>query len=207
MLHRNTEREHATVSLRDTSSVESQQANPFLSDPLKFSSGICSAGSLVVQFTSLSTSYWMLESTRKGLVHGGLWRICLGPTCTFYRFHLLAPQIHVTRGFLLMACFCGLISLLCICVSFEHNDLYGISVVRTAAFLSFLTGFLIMIGMSIFTTFYRRSKAYTEFLLIFGSSYGLGWASIPLYAMTGILLVLTHKTIVSEQWIQSSLDI
>ncbi|XP_062818799.1 protein NKG7-like [Anolis carolinensis] len=198
MLPQNTEREHATVSLRDASSVESQQPNPFLSNPLKFSSGICSAGSLLVQFTSLTTSYWVLESTPKGLVHGGLWRICMGPTCFFYRFHLLAPHIHVARGFLLMACFCGLISLLCICVSFEHNYLYGISVIRTAGYLNLLAGFLIMIGMIVFTAVYRRSKAYTDFLLIFGSSYGLGWASIPMYAMTGILLVLTHKTIVSE---------
>ncbi|KAH0631398.1 hypothetical protein JD844_005706 [Phrynosoma platyrhinos] len=196
----NSERVSTTVSLGASSSVESQQQIPFLSDPLRISSGICSAGSLLMQFTSLSTSYWVLESTPKGLVHSGLWKICMDPTCTPYQFNLLAPHIHVTRGFLLIACFCGLISLLCICISFEHLDFYGISVIQAAAYLSFGAGFLIMIGMCVFTAVYRSSQAYKQFLVIFGSSYSLGWASTALYAMTGILLVLTRRTIDSELW-------
>ncbi|XP_061453715.1 protein NKG7-like [Rhineura floridana] len=166
----------------------------FLTEPLRIGSGICSAGSLLLEFTSLSTPYWVLESTNKGLLHSGLWKVCLDPDCTLYWFSLLALPIHFTRAFLLIACFCGLISLLCICISFERDLLFRISLVRTAAAFSFCSGLFILIGMSIFTYVHKRSQSYTRDLVIFGSSYGLGWASIPMYVITGILLMLTHKT-------------
>ncbi|XP_020663142.3 protein NKG7 [Pogona vitticeps] len=190
-----------TVSLRSDFSMEASQQLTFMSYPLRICSGLCCAGSLLVQFTSLSTSYWVLESTQKGLVHSGLWKICINTKCTMYQFNLLALHIHVTRGFLLMACLCGLISLLCVCFSFEHMELYHISVLKAAVVLSFSGGLFILMGMSVFTAVYRNSHSYTNYLLYFGSSYGLGWASLPMYAMTGILLMLTQKTMVSELWV------
>lgn len=41
--------------------------------------------------------------------------------------------------------------------------------------------------MSVFTAVYRTTKPYIQHLVIFGSSYGLGWASIPMYFITGRL--------------------
>ncbi|KAJ7304057.1 hypothetical protein JRQ81_011579 [Phrynocephalus forsythii] len=171
-----------------------------MSHPLHVCSGLSSAGSLLVQFTSLSTSYWVLEATEKGLVHSGLWKICFNPECTIYQFNILALHIHFTRGFLLIACFCGLISLLCVCISFEHIEIYHISLVKAAALWSFSGGLFILIGMSVFTAVCRSSHSYIKYLLVFGSSYSLGWASLPMYVMTGMLLMMTHKTIASELW-------
>ena len=85
-----------TVSLRSDFSMEASQQLTFMSYPLRICSGLCCAGSLLVQFTSLSTSYWVLESTQKGLVHSGLWKICINTKCTMYQFNLLGKIFHAT---------------------------------------------------------------------------------------------------------------
>ncbi|KAM6427739.1 uncharacterized protein PHA67_002818 [Liasis olivaceus] len=94
---------------------------------------------------SLSTSYWVLETTHRGMVHSGLWKICLDPKCNLYQFNLLALHVHVTRAFLLTALFCGLIGLLFICISFERHKLYDVSVIKAAAVFSFSAGMLLLL--------------------------------------------------------------
>ncbi|ETE59462.1 Lens fiber membrane intrinsic protein, partial [Ophiophagus hannah] len=134
---------------------------------------------------SLSTSYWVLETTHRGMVHGGLWDICLESKCNLYQFNLLALHIHVTRAFLLMALFCGFMGLLFSCISFERNKLYDVSVIKVAAIFSFSAGFLVLVAMSLFTTILRKSPGYAQRLVIFGSSFSLGWVSILMYIITG----------------------
>ncbi|XP_026540358.1 protein NKG7-like [Notechis scutatus] len=184
-----------TVSLTSITSLEINLS--FLTQPLKISCGICSAGSLLLEYMSLSTSYWVLETTYRGMVHSGLWDICLESKCNLYQFNLLALHIHVTRAFLLMALFCGFIGLLFSCISFERNKLYDVSVIKVAAIFSFSAGFLVLVAMSLFTAILRKSPGYAQNLVTFGSSFSLGWASILMYIITGILLLLTEKTIIS----------
>ncbi|KAG8143382.1 hypothetical protein E2320_000635, partial [Naja naja] len=148
-----------TVSLTSVTSLEINLS--FLTQPLKISCSICSAGSLLLEYMSLSTSYWVLETTHRGMVHSGLWDICLESKCNLYQFNLLALHIHVTRAFLLMALFCGFIGLLFSCISFER--------------------FLVLVAMSLFTVILRKSPGYAQRLVIFGSSFSLGWASILMY--------------------------
>ncbi|KAL7981105.1 hypothetical protein Chor_005339 [Crotalus horridus] len=102
---------------------------------------------MLLEYMSLSTSYWVLETTHRGMVHSGLWNICLAPKCNLYQFNLL--------------------------------------------------GFLILVAMSVFTTILRRSPGYAQRLVVFGTSFSLGWASVLMYIITGILLLLTEKTIIS----------
>nr|XP_034973627.1 lens fiber membrane intrinsic protein-like [Zootoca vivipara] len=155
-----------------------------LMEPLRISSAICSAGSLLLEFISLSTPYWVLQSTKKGLVHSGLWTICIGPDCTMYWFNLLVIHIHFTRAFMVIACFCSFFSLLCVCISFERDLLFNISVLRAAVTFSLVAALLILLGMAIFTYVQRHSQPYTNYSLAFGSSYALGWASVPMHLIT-----------------------
>ncbi|XP_044274723.1 protein NKG7-like [Varanus komodoensis] len=187
----------ATISLGSSTSTTSYPDFLLLTQPLRISSGICAFSSLLLHFASLGTSFWLLETTHKGLAHSGLWQVCLHQECRTYWFTLLAPHIHATRAFLVMGCFCGLLSLLCVCISFERDQIFHTSLTITAAAFSFSAGFLNLIAMSVFTAVHRSSQAYSHFLLLFGSSYGLGWASVPMYSITGMLLLLTHHMTIS----------
>ncbi|KAG8143387.1 hypothetical protein E2320_000643, partial [Naja naja] len=101
--------------------------------PLWFSSLIFCTASLMLMLIALFTPYWVTESTPHGLLHGGLWSICLDPNCDFYPINL---------------------------------------------------GTLFLLGMCILTYIYRNSRPYTQHLIIFGSSYSLAWACIPMFFIT-----------------------
>ncbi|XP_053254186.1 uncharacterized protein LOC128418492 isoform X1 [Podarcis raffonei] len=85
-------------------------------------------------------------------------------------------------------------SLLCVCISFERDLLFNISLLRAAVTFSLVSALLILIGMAIFTYVQRHSQPYTNYSLAFGSSYGLGWASVPMHLITAVLQILSHKT-------------
>lgn len=71
-----------------TISVYSQTNFRFLMQPLWFSSLIFCTASLMLMLVALFTPYWVTESTPHGLLHGGLWSICLDPNCDFYPVNL-----------------------------------------------------------------------------------------------------------------------
>ncbi|XP_054854884.1 protein NKG7-like [Eublepharis macularius] len=154
-----------------------------LTHPLRISSAICSACSLLILLTSLTTSYWVTERTPQGLIHAGLWEMCREPSCRYFPFRV--PEfLHVTRAFLIMAVLCGLVSLIFICISFEHASVGPIYFMVVAGLLSFTAGFFTLIGISVFTAVHKSKRQYIQHLIIFGSSYGLGWASISMYITT-----------------------
>ncbi|KAL8219396.1 UNVERIFIED_CONTAM: hypothetical protein K2H54_023605 [Gekko kuhli] len=155
-----------------------------LTHPLRISSAICSSGSSVVLFTCLTTSYWVTERSLHGLIHSGLWEICLEPTCRYIQFSA-SEHLHVTRAFIIMALLCGVASLLFICISFERVSVGPIYFMMSAGLLSFTAGFFTLIAISVFTAAYRSQEKYTQHLIIFGSSYGLCWVSIPMYVIAG----------------------
>ncbi|XP_053124283.1 uncharacterized protein LOC128333161 isoform X2 [Hemicordylus capensis] len=122
----------------------SQPTLTFLTQPLRIGSVVCSSASLLLLLTSLCTSYWLLESTSQGLVHGGLWEICLGPDCKIYPFGAI--------------------------------------------------GICILVSMAVFTISYWSANPFIQNVIIFGSSYGAGWVSFPMYTMTSGVIITTYKT-------------
>nr|XP_056702355.1 protein NKG7-like [Euleptes europaea] len=171
-----------------------------LTQPLRISSAVCSSGSLLMLFTSLTTSYWVTEQSSHGLIHSGLWEVCLHPHCHYFQFNILllcsspTEYLHVTRAFLILALLFGMASLLFICISFERVSMGPIYFMAIAGLLSFTTAFSILIANSVFTAVYRSKQLYLLHLVIFGSSYGLCWASLPAYIITGIIIMITHRT-------------
>ncbi|KAJ6663669.1 hypothetical protein lerEdw1_009748 [Lerista edwardsae] len=150
--------------------------------PLQISSAVCSAASLLLLLTALCTSSWLME--KSSAIHSGLWVIYRGPEFTVYGFRSLATFIHVTRGLLVAATFLGILSLSFICLSFQRTYLGRVSLIATAATLSFSAGLVTMISMSVFTVSYRRSDKDIQQLTSFGSSYHLGWTSSAMYFLT-----------------------
>ncbi|XP_053124282.1 protein NKG7-like isoform X1 [Hemicordylus capensis] len=172
----------------------SQPTLTFLTQPLRIGSVVCSSASLLLLLTSLCTSYWLLESTSQGLVHGGLWEICLGPDCKIYPFGAIAPFLHASRAFLIMATLLGISSLSCSCVAFSRCRTGPVSLDTIAAGLSFGAGICILVSMAVFTISYWSANPFIQNVIIFGSSYGAGWVSFPMYTMTSGVIITTYKT-------------
>ncbi|XP_034279461.1 transmembrane protein 235-like [Pantherophis guttatus] len=175
-----------------TISVYSQTNFRFLMQPLWFSSLIFCTASLMLMLVALFTPYWVTESTPHGLLHGGLWSICLDPNCDFYPVNL-AWFVHTARTFLVLGTICGFLAWCCVSFSFLRTQVSSVSLVLLASIFSITAGTLFLLGMCIFTYIYRNSRPYTQHLIIFGSSYSLAWACIPMFIITGALLMKTHR--------------
>ncbi|KAL8219397.1 UNVERIFIED_CONTAM: hypothetical protein K2H54_023617 [Gekko kuhli] len=96
----------------------------------------------------------------------GLWQLCQGSICHAYGMNVLG-YIHATRAFLLMG---------------------AIAAAKNAAIASLVAGLCALIGMSVFTGVYNSNFRQGQY----GWSTAVGWASGPLFLLTGGLAFQMH---------------
>ncbi|KAH0631403.1 hypothetical protein JD844_005711, partial [Phrynosoma platyrhinos] len=85
-----------------------------------------------------------------------------------------ADRLNAVRAFMLIGMIAGAVSFFGLCVTFCKSQLGSISLAMISAIASFAAGICAMIAMAIFTA---DTSSY-------GWSFGLGWASFPLFLIT-----------------------
>ncbi|KAM3829239.1 epithelial membrane protein 1-like [Vipera latastei] len=112
--------------------------------------------------------------------HLGLWKFCNGGTCYSLGVESASAAIHATRTFMFLGMIAGVVSLIGLCILNKKCSLGNTSISPgcIAYIGSFIAGFCVMIAMSVFTGTVGATNLY-------GWSFGLGWASFPLYLLTG----------------------
>ncbi|XP_061453716.1 epithelial membrane protein 2-like [Rhineura floridana] len=141
---------------------------------LQISATVCSFISLLLLLIALGSDYWININD----VHTGLWRVCSQMGCVQIGMNL-PDFFHTTRAFMLIGMIAGAVSFFALCATFFHFQLGSISQAKIAAVASLLAGLCVMIAMATFTGFSGADITY------YGWSFGLGWASFPLYLITG----------------------
>ncbi|KAK9394517.1 claudin domain-containing protein 2 [Crotalus adamanteus] len=101
----------------------------------------------------------------------------------------VSASLHATRTFMFLGMIAGTVSLVGLCILNKNCSLgnTSISMGWIACIGSFMAGFCVLIAMSIFSGKIGTTNRY-------GWSFGLGWASFPLYLLTGSLLYMLHKS-------------
>ncbi|XP_029141333.1 protein NKG7-like [Protobothrops mucrosquamatus] len=152
---------------------------------LQFAATFFSFISLLFLLAALGSDYWIVDSSK----HLGLWKFCDHGTCYSLGVKSVSAFIHATRTFMFLGMISGAVSLVGLCTLNGKCSLanIGISAGWIAYIGSFIAGFCVMIAMSIFTGEFGLTNQY-------GWSFGLGWASFPLYLLTGSLLYKLHKS-------------
>ncbi|XP_015271131.1 PREDICTED: protein NKG7-like [Gekko japonicus] len=136
--------------------------------------------SLLLLIVALASDYWAVDPD--GSSHVGLWRGCAGNTCISYGMRV-AGYFHATRAFLFMGMVAGAISCFGLCTSFFRTHIGSISIKVLAVSASFVAGVCSLIAMSTFTGVYNDIMLFAG--TGFGWSFGVGWASFPLFLITG----------------------
>ncbi|XP_060114003.1 protein NKG7-like [Heteronotia binoei] len=142
--------------------------------------------SLFLLITALASDYWIAAIDSS---NSGLWKDCDFSMCIEYGMNVKA-FIHATRAFLLMGMVAGAVSFFALCASFSHAHIGSISIKHLAVSASFVAGVCSMIAMSTFTGKYRVKPS----LAWIGWSFGIGWASFPLFLITGVLACMTPSS-------------
>ncbi|XP_032083593.1 uncharacterized protein LOC116515580 [Thamnophis elegans] len=163
-------------------SASGRPVHPIEMSALHFGAVLSSFISLLFLILALATDYWIAHSgTRLGL-----WNTCQDQTCFPLSVKLVPGSIHAIRIFMFLGLISGVVSLGGLCVLFWKPLLGNISMSITACLASFTAGLCVMIAMSIFTG--QIASTY------YGWSFGLGWASFPLYLLTGGLAYTLHRS-------------
>ncbi|KAM3830292.1 protein NKG7-like [Vipera latastei] len=151
---------------------------------LQFGAVFFSFISLLCLLAALGSDYWIVDSS----VHLGLWKFCDGGTCYSLGVKSLSAAIHATRTFMFLGMIAGAVSLIGLCTLNNKCSLGNTSIsAGCIAYIgSFIAGFCVMIATSVYTGMVGATNRY-------GWSFGLGWASFPLYLLTGSLAYILHK--------------
>ncbi|XP_062996303.1 protein NKG7-like [Elgaria multicarinata webbii] len=131
--------------------------------------------SLLLLLISLGSNYWVLLYP----THSGLWKVCIDTSCTSYPTDV-GDVIRATRAFLLIGIIPGAISFFGLCATCCKSHLGSISLARISAVAGIIAALSVLIAMVIFTENVRGQLTY-------GWSFGLGWASMVLFLITGFL--------------------
>ncbi|XP_042295761.1 epithelial membrane protein 2-like [Sceloporus undulatus] len=125
--------------------------------------------SLLLLLISLGSDYWQTTTD----IHSGLWTACIWGKCG--TLSNPSDTLNAVRAFMLIGMIAGAVSFFGLCATFCKSKLGSISLAMISASASIAAGICVMIAMAIFTA--NAS--------LYGWSFGLGWASFPLYLITG----------------------
>ncbi|KAJ7304058.1 hypothetical protein JRQ81_011580, partial [Phrynocephalus forsythii] len=111
---------------------------------------------------------------------------------------------HAVRAFMFLGMIAGAVSFFGLCASFFKSEVASMSLTKTSANASILAALFAMIAMAVFTGVSAGSTN------SYGWSFGLGWASFPLFLITGLLMLIamsvytghftSHVSIESRGW-------
>ncbi|XP_033015102.1 protein NKG7-like isoform X2 [Lacerta agilis] len=133
--------------------------------PLQIATVACACISLLLLLIALCSNNWVANS----MSHSGLWKSCVNIgliyTCVAHGMNV-KDYYHATRTFMFFAMFAGAVSCIGLCAPIFGLQLGSISKAKTAAIASFVAG-------------ETGGKA------SYGWSFGVGWATFPLFLITG----------------------
>ncbi|XP_053254196.1 epithelial membrane protein 2-like [Podarcis raffonei] len=155
---------------------------------LQISAVICAFISLVLLLIALGSDYW-IQSAKE---NSGLWAHCstkiLFNICLPFFIKEVPGFYHATRTFLFFGVIAGAISCIGLCGNFFSFQLRSISKTKSSAIASLVAALCVMIGMAIFT-------GQTGGIAPYGWAFGLGWATFPLFLITGGLAFALDRTV------------
>ncbi|CAI5781226.1 protein NKG7-like [Podarcis lilfordi] len=144
---------------------------------LQIGAVVCAFISLLLLLIALGSDYWLENEVS----NTGLWRSCfhigLVDTCGSYGMDV-TDFVHATRAFMFFGMIAGAISCIGLCGTFFSVQFGSISKAKTAAIASIVAAGCVLIAMATFT-----GRAGTQHN--YGWSFGLSWASFPLFLITG----------------------
>ncbi|KAH1180039.1 protein NKG7-like [Mauremys mutica] len=144
--------------------------------------------SLLLLLIALGSDYWLADNSGS---HSGLWKSCSSSLCLQYSSVL--GYVDATRAFLFLAVIAGFLSFFALIPSFFRSHLGPVSLSLVSAVGSFSAGLCAMIALAVFTGELAGAVNVPPGQVTFGWSFGLGWASFPLFLITGAVMMFARK--------------
>ncbi|CAM4624760.1 protein NKG7-like [Lepidochelys kempii] len=141
--------------------------------------------SLLLLLAALGSDRWLVADGHLVTSYSGLWKVCVNSGC--WTFASVPGYIESTRAFLFLAMIAGFLSFFALLASFFRSHLGSMSLTLISAVGSFSAGLCAMIALAVYTGEFAGAVNAAQRQVTFGWSFGLGWASFPLFLITGVV--------------------
>ncbi|XP_050786273.1 protein NKG7-like [Gopherus flavomarginatus] len=145
--------------------------------------------SLLLLMIALGSDFWVTDN--RG-IQIGLWKTCIRSVC--FQYSSAPGYIDATRAFLFLALIAGFLSLFTLIASIFRSHLGPVALTLVSAVASFSAGLCAMIALAVFTGEVAKTLNVPLGQVPFGWSFGLGWASFPLFLITGAVMMFVQKS-------------
>ncbi|XP_038623314.1 protein NKG7 [Tachyglossus aculeatus] len=155
---------------------------------------LCGTLSLTFLVVALSTDAWVVANGPRNSIHAGLWGNCLNGDCILFKSYGNI-SINVTRAFTIISSICGVITVVFFIISFFPSLSSSLPYLPlTSCISAFTAGICGLVGMAVYTgEFWENSYSKPTIQVFFAWSFYLGWASVILFVMTGILSIFLPR--------------
>ncbi|XP_039369304.1 protein NKG7-like [Mauremys reevesii] len=147
--------------------------------------------SLLLLLAALGADHWLVANSRLVTSYSGLWKVCVNSGC--WMFASVPGYIEATRAFLFLAMIAGFLSFFALIASFFRSHLGPVSLSLVSAVGSFSAGLCAMIALAVYTGEFAGAVNVPSDQVTFGWSFGLGWASFPVFLLTGVVTLRTLR--------------
>ncbi|XP_044847612.1 protein NKG7-like [Mauremys mutica] len=158
----------------------------------------CSVGScllavlsLVLLCMALFTDYWLLALGPSSTGHSGLWQECVAGVCVSPAH--ATGYIQATRAFLILGALATAASVLCLLLSLTSCVHIPVSTSLLASIAAFTAGSCTLVAMGVYTGESWHKNQDGQIQLTFEWSFYLGWAALPLLALSGTFALVAHQ--------------
>nr|XP_032659180.1 protein NKG7-like [Chelonoidis abingdonii] len=163
----------------------SQRCPPAMASP-QILSTVLALLSLLLLLVALGSDHWLVA----GSFHEGLWKSCLNSLCG--QIPSVSVSLKVTRALTLLGVIAGCVSCVALVASFLRSHLGSLALTLLSCLGSFSAGLCAMIALAVYTGEFAGAVNAAKFT--FGWSFGLGWASFPLFLITGVVTLVPTQS-------------
>lgn len=143
---------------------------------------LCTIVSIILLMVALRTRHWV----DLGQSYSGLWEVCfstlIGTSCITYG-NDISDHIHATRAFLCFGVIATSVAFFALCAIFFRSYIASFQLAKVAAIANCISALFALIALATFTGVEVPNN-------FFGWSFGVGWATIPLCLISGVLSYL-----------------
>ncbi|XP_065259443.1 protein NKG7-like [Emys orbicularis] len=156
---------------------------------LQIPSTVLALLSLLLLLAALGSDHWLVATSSLSTSYSGLWEVCVNSECC----PSVPGYIEVTRLFLFLALIAGFLSFFALIASFFRSHLGSVSLTLVSAVGSYSAGLCALIALTVYTGEFVEAVNVPPGQVTFGWSFGLGWASFPLFLITGVVTLRTLR--------------
>ncbi|XP_054854885.1 protein NKG7-like [Eublepharis macularius] len=150
----------------------------------------CTVFSLIMLIIVVTSHNWIVVESTSQMYYSGVWKICATVVCD--SVYAKKGYFQLIRTLFVLAMFSTFFSSSFMLFTYRYLPAFRSSRFLFAAIGSFITGFLMLIAVTVYTIFIVKHGISPEVHVTYQWSFYLAWCIGPSFALTGFLSLMAY---------------